>query len=352
MTKSLRRLLIVPLVVFHATTAGADRSSCSRLLWWRVVSTPVARVKALAVSGILAGMAWRRGLFKYRKQIKEIEKSDYDRAYTNFGHMGLAELGISVRYNGERFAALNTGRPLIIVANHHLGIADGLAMQYITSRARPSAPSLLFLARWIEKLLPFAVVGDARGWGTALPIEINKLATTDPEANHFNAESRKKALANLRSAGAVIAFPAGHVAPLVKGTAYPGGVMDDSWQEGFLLIARRSKAQIVFANVDAVNSEAFYRNRKRFGGGDQERVFWFLSEAVAKRGQTIDVHLSRPMDLDEVYGMLADKYGDSIGLLKADHKSTAERMRQWVYAMVEDGAPALDTVEKPIANAR
>ena len=153
----------------------------------------------------------------------------------------------------------------------------------------------------------------------------------------------------LRLGGALIIFPAGHVASIEDGGNYPESVYDakNSWQDGFLNLARLGKAEIVFAHVDSVNSEAFYRKRKRFGGGDKERVIWFFSEALAKRDQTINVSLSDPMGIDAIYDHLSAAFGHSKEALAADPALTSELMRQFTYRISEFFPQTLDTKVSP-----
>lgn len=316
-----------------------------------------APLKKKAIKTILQGMAFLKGLPRYFKRIEQLRQSGLYLEYDNFGEMGLAEIGISVRYNKANFESLNTGRPIVIIGNHHLGIADGLTLQYLSSRARTEEPSLLLLARWIENLLPHAVFGDEQGWGTAIPVDINKPNKSDPlynekmaELKAFNSTWSRTSLRVLRSGGAVIIFPAGHVAAINEdGGTYPDNVYDapNSWQEGFLNLARFGNADIVFANVMSVNSEDFYKKRKRFGGGDLERVIWFFSEALAKKGQTIDIELSRPMSLNEVYDRLSEVFGYPRENLVSDQALTAELMRQYTYQLSMFSPQTLDTTDSP-----
>ncbi len=185
-------------------------------------------LKEKAIKTILQGMAYFKGLPKYINRIEQLRQSGDYLKYDNFGEMGVAEIGISVRYNQANFESLNTGRPLIIIGNHHLGIADGLTLQYLSSRARRAKPTLLLLARWIEKLLPHAIFGDEQGWGTAVPVDINTPKPSDPlydtkmsEIKAFNSSWSRTSLRVLRSGGALIIFPAGHVASINEGGTYP-----------------------------------------------------------------------------------------------------------------------------------
>ena len=348
-------ILVLPMDLAHASPKPCDEGLSLKKT--SSTSSLLARFKSHAVDKTLDVMASLKGLPRYLKRNEELKTSGGYLEYRNFGEMGLAEMGISVRFNRANLEALNTGKPLLIIANHHLGIADGLALQYLAGEYRPDTPSLLFLARWIEKLLPHAVFGDAHHWGTAIPVEINKPRQTDPlyelkmaEVKAFNSAWNRVSIKELRKGGALIIFPAGHVAS-INGEAgrYPDDVYDapNSWQEGFLSVARMGKADIVFANVGSVNSEAFYRNRKRFGGGDKERVIWFFSEALTKKGQTIDIHFSKPMKIDEVYTTLSQTFGFPKETLVSEPALTAELMRQLTYKIPELVPQTLDATNSP-----
>ncbi len=361
---ALRGLILAQiLLVSPLAPAKPSEGYCQRLLEVTKTGAAVAWVKKQFINRTLDVMAAMKGLPKYLKLIKEIEATGrYVDDYDNFGVMGLAEMGISIRFNQAQLQALDTGKPLIIVANHHLGIADGLALQYLSSRARRDTPSLLFLARWIEKILPFAVYGDQKNWGTAVPVEINLPKEGDPEyeaklsaVKNFNKSWSRQSLKVLKAGGALIIFPAGHVASIDDSAGpYPASVFDSpgSWQEGYLNLARLGKAEIVFAHVDSVNSEAFYRKRKRFGGGDRERVIWFFSEALAKRNKSIDVYLSKPMSLETIYEELSQKYGVPRENLEADSQLSAELMRRYTYEVSKWVPQSLDTQDLPRKNAK
>ncbi len=345
------------ILALQISPAHAGPGLCQRIIELSKSSPSLEWLVKQAVDKTLDLMAVRHGLPKYLKIIEESRQTGSYLEYSNFGEMGLAELGISVRYNRENFASLRTGRPLIIIANHPLGIADGLTLQYIAGRSRPGTPSILYLARWIEKLLPHAVYGDEHHWGTAIPVDINTPKESDPdyeaklaEVKAFNSSWTRTSLRILKSGGALIIFPAGHVASIDESAGkYPGNVFDapNSWQEGFLNLARLGKADIVFADVHSVNSEAFYKNRKRFGGGDKERIIWFLKESAAKKDQNIDVYLSQPRSLQEIYKLLSETYGHSLETLEANPQLTAELMRQFTHNLSELKPQELDTTDTP-----
>lgn len=343
-----------PPATVRSQEVSASAPSTESSILSRLYSSLPGRV----VKPILKTMAYFKGLPRYFKKIEQLRQSGDYLKYDNFGEMGLAEIGISLRYNQAKLEGLNTGRPLVILGNHHLGIADGLAIQYLSGQARANSPSLLFLARWIEKLLPHAVYGDEHQWGTAIPVDINTPKASDPDfaaktadINKFNSSWSRTSLKALRQGAALIIFPAGHVAGINQGAGqYPENIYDSphSWQEGFLNLARFAKADIVFANIVSVNSEAFYKNRKRFGGGDLERVIWFFSEALAKKDQVMDIELSKPMDLDAIYDRLAEVFKYPKETLINDQALTAELMRQYTYNLSVFEPQTLDTLDSPL----
>jgi putative hemolysin len=317
----------------------------------------IQKTKPFAVDKALDIMGYMKGLPKYLKRIKALIESEKYLRYRNFGEMGLAEMGISVRVNQQKLRALDTDRPLIIVANHPLGIADGLSLQYLSSSVRQNNPTLLMLARWIEKLLPSAVFGDERGWGTAIPVDINKPALSDPlyqtkvsEIKSFNSKWSRVTLKELKKGASVIIFPAGQVAGMnADKKTYPHNIQDTpgSWQNGLLNLAKLGRADIVFAQIDSVNSRAFYQKRKRFGGGDKERVVWFFSEALAKKDQTIDVYLSDPLSLDSVYQALSQTFEVPEAELQSNDQLATELMRTLTHDVNSHFPQDLDHIESP-----
>ena len=344
------------------STPQTSQLSENRLSWSRKVKDTVpvviGRTKALAVDKALDVIGYMKGLPRYLKRMNALIESEGYLGYRDVGEMGVAEIGFSVRVNQHKLQALNTERPLIIIANHPLGIADGLSLQYLASLVRQNSPALLMLARWIEKLLPNAVFGDERGWGTAVPVDISKPDPSDPlyesqvsKIKAFNSQWSRTTLRALKSERAsVIVFPAGQVAGMnVENESYPNNIQDaqGSWQNGLLNLAKLGKADIVFAHIDSVNSKAFYKYRKVFGGGDKERVVWFFSEALAKKDKSIDVYLSDPLSLSSVYQTLSQAFGVPEAELKDDDKLATELMRRLTHDLNTHFPQDLDHTESP-----
>lgn len=130
---------------------------------------------------------------------------------------------------------------------------------------------------------------------------------------------------------------------------YPHNIQDapGSWQNGILDFAKLGRADVVFAHIDSVNSHAFYKNRKRFGGGDKERVVWFFSEALAKKDQSIDVYLSDPLSLNDVYQTLSGAFGVPEGEIQSDNQLATELMRQLTHDLGRHFPQELNLTETP-----
>ena len=357
--------ILLGLALFSAPVHAEKGHRCEQLMavpaqvQEQVLVPAYQWVKKKSIDLILNVIGYTKGLPKYIQRTTELQKSGQYLEYDNFGELGLAELGIPVQYSQEKLAALNTGRPLIIVANHHLGIADGLTLQYLSSKVRGNnQPSLLLLARWIEKLLPRAIFGDEAGWGTAIPVEINKPKEDDPEfeekmaaVKDFNSKWSKTTYKALKNGAAVIFFPAGQVAALHTDDRqeYPNNVYDaeGSWKPSVINLAKMIGADIVFAHVDSVNSENFYRNRKRFGGGDKERVIWFFSEAIKKSESSVDVFFSDPINIKDLYPKFSEYFGHSEEELNEDLGLMAELMRLYTYDVQNLYPQELDGMDAP-----
>ena len=309
-------------------------------------------VSARAKDAALAALAVQKGVPQYIKRKDHLIESRTFLEYDNFGQLGLAELKLPANFNFEQAMKLNSGRPLIVLANHPLGVADGLALQALVSKARPNQVSALLLADWIKRLLPEAVYEGPESWGRAIPVDISH---PDPNAPNFaelseaiqkvNAQSTRTALKVLRANGAIIIFPAGHVSSFVPGLGgYPNNVQDapGSWMPSALALARIAKADIVFAHINTVNNKSFYENRKRFGGGNRERIIWFISEAVKLQNRGVNIALSTPMSLEQVVSELNERFkGQTILGTEVDDVSEAtlknqpevvmEMMRRYTY---------------------
>lgn len=151
-----------------------------------------------------------------------------------FVDRSLKVLGVSVKVNSGDRENIPVDGPLLVVANHPLGIVDALALLQLVGSVRQDVRILgndwLSL---VEPLRPLLLPVDVFGKGAASKLR-----------NIYRA---------LDNGEALVVFPAGEVSRLG-----PGGLRDGRWSDGFARLALRSKAPVLPVHVAARNSAMFY----------------------------------------------------------------------------------------------
>ena len=158
----------------------------------------------------------------------------------DFPERALQALDISIATTGQPVETIPANGPLVIVANHPFGAADGLALLALIRRVRPDVRLLgnYFLNR-IPELRPI-------------------LLETDPFARRggasMNARTVRRANDWVRRGGALVVFPAGEVSSV----AAPGGqLIDAPWRHGVARIATHCRARVLPIFIEGRNSRAF-----------------------------------------------------------------------------------------------
>ena len=127
--------------------------------------------------------------------------------------------------------------PLIVVANHPTGVADGLALLYAISRVRRDM-----------KMVASGRLRDLE------PIS-SLLISEDHAGKHPRKEAQAQMDAHLESDGVLILFPAGEVSRLTA-----KGLRDRSWSPSFVKLARKHRATILPIFIHGHDSLGFYLN--------------------------------------------------------------------------------------------
>lgn len=151
-----------------------------------------------------------------------------------FVKRGLAQLHATYRVTPRELEHIPAEGPLLVVANHPLGMVDALALLDMIGSVRKDVrilgnDFLTMMPGLAPLLLPVDVFG--KGAGSRLRSIYRAL-----EANE-----------------ALIVFPAGEVSRMG-----PSGVRDGVWSPGFARIAQRSGAGVLPVHIAARNSAAFY----------------------------------------------------------------------------------------------
>src|ERR1700754_1658269 len=143
-------------------------------------------------------------------------------------------LGVSCRVTERERENIPVEGPLIVVANHPLGMVDAIALIQLIGSVRR----------------------DVRILGNDVLAAVPQLGSLLLKVDVFGKGATSKMRAVFRSieAGEVlIMFPAGEVSRV-----RPGGVRDGKWADGFARIAMRAGVPVLPVHIAARNSVAFY----------------------------------------------------------------------------------------------
>lgn len=202
--------------------------------------------------------------------------------------------------------------PLLIVANHPLGMQDALVLLQWLGSIRPDVRMLgndwlASVPPLSELLLPVDVFGHSAGAG----------------ARHiFRA---------LQNGEALIMFPAGEVSRLRGGV-----VRDGQWSDGFARLALRSGTPVLPVHVRARNSTMFYAVSLL---SKPLSTAMLPREATASAGRRIGLGIGSLISAAE----LGQRSGGS-------SRRAAELLRTHVYRIGQDPKPLAET-DAPLARA-
>jgi putative hemolysin len=166
--------------------------------------------------------------------------------------------------------------PLLVVANHPYGAAEGLALADLLLQRRADVRLLANdLLQTVTELAPLIV-----------PVDVFK--------SGVNSSSIRNALRHLRDGGALIVFPAGEVSRLDWQTRQ---ISDPPWSSTVALLARRSGARTLPLFV-----EGRPRLRSLAAGAVNSRLRTALlaRDLLALRGGTLGLRIGEPVDAREL----------------------------------------------------
>lgn len=179
------------------------------------------------MAGVLGRLADEGGFNRVLERVGAAEGFDFvDRV--------LDVLGTSHHVNPGELDNIPVDGPLLVVANHPLGMQDALALLQLIGSVRRDARILgndwLATVPQLGRLL--------------LPVDVFGKGAASRLRGVYRALERGEAL---------IVFPAGEVSRV-----RPGGVRDGRWSDGFARLSLRSKTPVLPVHVSARNSAMFY----------------------------------------------------------------------------------------------
>ena len=118
----------------------------------------------------------------------------------DFFTSAMEQAGLCNTWSDQCLARIPRSGPLIVVANHPHGLADGLVAMDFLLRARPDA--LVVGNRWLSQ------IPGIRPW----LIEVNPFNPNSADTS--NVAGTRRILAHLRAGGCILTFPSGEVSSL------------------------------------------------------------------------------------------------------------------------------------------
>lgn len=187
----------------------------------------------------------------------------------------LEALGIAWEASPEELARIPRTGPLLLVANHPFGLLEGAILANALPAVRPDVRILT------NSLL--AGIAELRQWC----IFVNPFGARSAVGE--NARALLEAVAWLRSAGALVVFPAGEVAHFDWKS---GTLADPDWNPAVARIAQRTNAAAVPIFFEGANSVGFQLAGLLHPG---LRTASLPRELLNKRGRSIRMRIGRPV---------------------------------------------------------
>jgi putative hemolysin len=208
-------------------------------------------------------------------------------------------LGLTV--TDEDLARIPREGPLVVVANHPFGIADGMAMGRILSRTRGDfrimAHKVFHKAQDLERII----------------LPVNFAETREAQAE--NLATRRAALEYLAQGGCIGIFPGGTVSTSLRPF---GPALDPAWRTFTAKMIQRSRAQVVPIYFHGQNSRLFQLVSRV---NQTLRLALLINEFDREVGRALRVTIGDPLPQAEI-----DRF-------KSDPKALMHHLRLSTYRL-------------------
>lgn len=219
----------------------------------------------------------------------------------------LQHLEIAPDYDPARLRAIPAEGPLVVIANHPFGIADGLMLGQLLAAVRPA----------FSILVNHVLCGhDPRIERHLLPVDFGE----DKAALQTNLRTRQEAIARLSRGEAIGIFPSGGVATAPRGW---GKAEELEWKRFTARIIQLARATVVPVYFAGQNSRVFHL-ASRFSV--TLRLGLLIYEANNKRGQRIPIAIGDPIP-----------YADLAHL--RDRQALTDHLRAATFNLAPDARP-------------
>lgn len=240
-----------------------DRSAFSGALW-RMTNKPLLA----PVSGTLSKLLKLEYLDQFCSETREIA--------AGLGFLGeaLDRLNIGVDISPEDLARIPKTGAVVAVANHPLGMAEGIALIWLLAQHRPDFRVLANdMLGALPDVRPFLILVDPFG---------------GESAQRANRRSLREAKQWLERGGMLVIFPAGEVSHM---RFMPPGIHDPDWSRTAAALIKHSGAAALPFYLEGANSALF-----QIAGLVHPRLRTALPprELLNKQGQVLRMRVGHP----------------------------------------------------------
>jgi putative hemolysin len=189
-------------------------------------------------------------------------------------------LAINIHYDAARLAAVPQDGPLVVIANHPFGVADGLILCHLVSLMRQDFK--------VMAMSTLCRVPEVRHH--VLPIDFAET----PRAAAVSARSRREARALLKAGGCLIIFPGGAVSTSRKPF---GPAVDNDWHPFAGRLIMGARAAVLPVHFAGQNSRLF-QLVSRFSS--TLRLSLLVRETLNRIGSDIRVKIGEVLPFDSL----------------------------------------------------
>ena len=246
----------------------------------------------------------------------------------------LAEMRVELRVDAADLGRIPACGPVVVVANHPLGMLDGAVLAVLLTRVRADVKVMTnYLLRDVPELAQHCIFVD--------PFQGDR--NRNVHSVDTNRRALREALAWLKGGGMLAIFPAGEVS---HWQLPQGEIADPAWNDTAARLIRRTKAAalpVYFCGRNSVGFHLFGRIHPRL------RTAFLLQEFLQQKGRTVEVRVGSEIAGNSLAGIADDR--EAIEYLRWRTYLLARRSRpekSWPAAVQSKIAPR---VQEPIAAA-
>jgi putative hemolysin len=218
-------------------------------------------------------------LFTGQPQLKRaykhwsLERSDRENIFS----AGVNALGLELVYDANRFSQIPASGPLLVVANHPFGVADGLAIGALMTRVRDD----------VKIMTHSLLCQPPEAANYLLPVDFGGTRA----AKLRSADTRSKAVDWLEGGHCLIIFPAGGVATRQKPIS--GRALDLPWHTFAARLASVNGARVLPLYFPGENSTLFHLASHSWY---PLRAALLFRETMRRTGRALNIAIGAPID--------------------------------------------------------